>query len=549
MSQQITLSPPQTPVPTPPSRFFLRHSMGAQIGAAMFGFILFSSLCAFLFSAWRQEVSGNAFLLSQARSIGMLVAAGSSDGVTFADRKLLARAAFGVTGLRDFGWLIIRNNNGDTLFTANFAKAPSALQSGGSIMPLDSVRTVLNDNGDVIVAVPVRMLVGSDRIGEVMLELKPTAVRENIAQSRTITLIWAIVVSLICGGIAFIFAQWLIKPLRSLYYIAQKVSDGDLHQRAPEVHGRAALSEAGVLTHSFNVMMNRLETSDNQIRTTNAELEVLNDFMGAANAELEFRTKELSSANEQISKQHEKLKELIAEQDEFIGIASHDLKNPLTGIQGLSELLMTENNLPNETVKNISKTIHKSSIKMFELIKNLLDVNALDRGGQKFIISTFDIAPSLAFAADVYSGRGAEKNITVHFHYPESPKTMVLADRTASEQIIDNIVSNAVKYSPLEKNVWITVEERTMMLQESTQAKKAIVFAVRDEGPGLSDDDKSKLFGKFARLSAQPTGGEHSTGLGLSIVKKMVEAMNGRVWCESELGKGATFLVALPAPE
>ena len=69
---------------------------------------------------------------------------------------------------------------------------------------------------------------------------------------------------------------------------------------------------------------------------------------------------------------------------------------------------------------------------------------------------------------------------------------------------------------------------------------------MHDEGPGISEEDMKKLFGKFARLSAQPTGGEHSTGLGLSIVKKMVEAMNGRVWCESELGKGATFMVELP---
>jgi len=71
---------------------------------------------------------------------------------------------------------------------------------------------------------------------------------------------------------------------------------------------------------------------------------------------------------------------------------------------------------------------------------------------------------------------------------------------------------------------------------------------VQDEGPGLSPQDQQRLFGKFARLSAKPTGGEHSTGLGLSIVKKTVEAMNGKVWCESELGRGATFSVELPSP-
>jgi signal transduction histidine kinase len=176
-------------------------------------------------------------------------------------------------------------------------------------------------------------------------------------------------------------------------------------------------------------------------------------------------------------------------------------------------------------------------------------VNALERGGQQFNITTFDIAPSLSFATDLYNGRGAEKNIMLHFDYPKNATTMVLADRLAVEQIIDNIISNAVKYSPHGKNVWVSVEERTMTLKANENMKNAIVFAVRDEGPGLSEEDKGKLFSKFSRLSAQPTGGEHSTGLGLSIVKKMVELMNGKVWCESELGKGATFLVALPAPK
>jgi len=93
-----------------------------------------------------------------------------------------------------------------------------------------------------------------------------------------------------------------------------------------------------------------------------------------------------------------------------------------------------------------------------------------------------------------------------------------------------------VKYSPTGTNVFVSI----------TQDMGIVRISVRDEGPGLSDDDKTKLFGKFARLSAQPTGGEHSSGLGLSIVKKMVEAMRGRVWCESVFGEGATFVVELP---
>lgn len=87
-------------------------------------------------------------------------------------------------------------------------------------------------------------------------------------------------------------------------------------------------------------------------------------------------------------------------------------------------------------------------------------------------------------------------------------------------------------------------------IQESSPStKKYIRIEIEDQGPGITEADMKKLFGKFARLSAQPTGGEHSTGLGLSIVKKLVEAMNGRVWCESQPGKGAKFIVELPAVE
>ena len=112
----------------------------------------------------------------------------------------------------------------------------------------------------------------------------------------------------------------------------------------------------------------------------------------------------------------------------------------------------------------------------------------------------------------------------------------VLVDPYVMVQVLENLVSNAVKYSPVGKNIFVRLKKEA----------GAVRLEVQDEGPGLSAEDQKKLFGKFARLSAKPTGGEHSTGLGLSIVKKMVEAMNGKVWCESELGKGATFIVTMP---
>jgi signal transduction histidine kinase len=134
-----------------------------------------------------------------------------------------------------------------------------------------------------------------------------------------------------------------------------------------------------------------------------------------------------------------------------------------------------------------------------------------------------------------YFGRAEEKAILLEF-IPPKETIICFTDALAFSQVMDNLVSNAVKYSPHNTHVWV----------EAVSTPHAVRIAVRDEGPGLSDEDQSRLFGKFARLSAQPTGGEHSTGLGLSIVKKMVESMNGKVWCDSEQGHGAVFVVELP---
>lgn len=110
------------------------------------------------------------------------------------------------------------------------------------------------------------------------------------------------------------------------------------------------------------------------------------------------------------------------------------------------------------------------------------------------------------------------------------------ADPNVLVQALDNLISNAVKYSPPGKP--IVVRQLTVSDQ--------IRIEVQDQGPGLTAEDQKKLFGKFARLSAKPTGGEPSVGLGLSIVRRMMEAMRGRVGCESEPGQGATFFVELP---
>jgi signal transduction histidine kinase len=255
-------------------------------------------------------------------------------------------------------------------------------------------------------------------------------------------------------------------------------------------------------------------------------------YLATAFAETENARAEIASLNKH-------LVVLNNEKNEFLGIAAHDLKNPLSGIKMLSKVLYDEaESLPAKEVKDLANDVLTASGRMFDLITNLLDINAIERGGITVNIAPFDLESIVHALTENYRARAEAKNITLHFEAGES-LLYALADQNASIQALDNLISNAVKYSPRDKNVFVRVKMNG----------KNIRCEVQDQGPGLSEEDKAKLFGKFARLSAQPTGGEHSTGLGLSIVKRMVEAMKGHVWCESKLGHGATFIMELPATD
>lgn len=254
----------------------------------------------------------------------------------------------------------------------------------------------------------------------------------------------------------------------------------------------------------------------------------------AMNYTLEQKVQERTAELEEKNKQ---LTELNAEKNELMGIVSHDLKNPIGAVRNYAELI--ENKIiTGDEVAKVSSQIVQVSERMLDLVTNLLDMNYLESGGIQLSIVNFDIAPLVEYAAYQYHVPAEVKSITIHYN-KEAEKSIVFADEQAMIQVLDNLVSNAVKYSPHGKNVFVRVKSN----------EKAVRVEVEDEGPGISEEDMKKLFGKFARLSAQPTGGEHSTGLGLSIVKKMVEAMKGRVWCESEPGKGATFIVEMPLVE
>jgi signal transduction histidine kinase len=172
---------------------------------------------------------------------------------------------------------------------------------------------------------------------------------------------------------------------------------------------------------------------------------------------------------------------------------------------------------------------------MLQLITDLLDANAIEEGRYASETEPHDLRGLVAGGLQHHVAAAEHKQSKLVFE--DGPPCWAQADCKAVMQVVDNLVSNALKYSPPSSTIRITVRD----------VGEDVEFAVRDQGPGISEEDQKKLFQKHTKLSARPTGGESSIGLGLSIVKKLAGAMGGDVRCESVLGDGATFILRLRA--
>jgi signal transduction histidine kinase/response regulator of citrate/malate metabolism len=270
---------------------------------------------------------------------------------------------------------------------------------------------------------------------------------------------------------------------------------------------------------------------------------ILYDQLHEANIRLEERvrerTHELTAANQRMSSQWRQLRQSNEFKNEILGTVAHDLRNPLGVILGRAELM---NELVAMTPVQVDKIrdqlghIRASAGQMTELVNDLISDAMMDAHNIAIRREQVDLVTMLGEIVTANRGLAEKKNQSIQLVAPAHQMWSCDPDRL--REAVDNLVSNAIKYSPLSGHIELTM----------SVADDHIFIRIRDEGAGLSEEDVSRLFGRFQRLSARPTGGERSTGLGLSIVKRIVELHGGRVDAESPgPGRGATFTIRLPA--
>jgi signal transduction histidine kinase len=249
--------------------------------------------------------------------------------------------------------------------------------------------------------------------------------------------------------------------------------------------------------------------------------------------EVQDRERRLESQAADLERINNELVELNHHKDQLMGIVVHDLRNPLSGIILTLELACEEGDPA--IIRRHALRALKSGEDMKNLITHFLDIAAIDAGRIQAEMGPLDGSGILQEAAARFLLPARAKGIVLEPIVPARPPT-VLGDPRFLKQALDNLISNALKFSPEGARVVVRLETEGGLAR----------FSVVDQGPGLTPEDRQRLFVRFARLSARPTAGEPSAGLGLSIVKHLVEAMGGRIQVESEPGRGATFTVELP---
>ncbi|MEL7001795.1 MAG: HAMP domain-containing sensor histidine kinase, partial [Bacteroidota bacterium] len=235
-------------------------------------------------------------------------------------------------------------------------------------------------------------------------------------------------------------------------------------------------------------------------------------------------------ANEKLHKQRDKLADINLQKDTLMNILAHDLKAPFNRIIGLVDLIKVDK----ENEDRYIQMIDKMSLSGVNLIKNVLEVNRLEAGEAIENVVQVDIESLLREKIKHYSEDAQNKQIELESHI--SSDRNFVTNQLYLERIVDNLISNAIKYSP--SNATVNVE--------SVLDNHRLKLTVKDEGPGFTEEDKKSLYTKFKTLSAKPTGGEASNGLGLSLVKTLVEKLKGEITLYSQVGKGSTFEVVIP---
>lgn len=251
--------------------------------------------------------------------------------------------------------------------------------------------------------------------------------------------------------------------------------------------------------------------------------------------ELSRLNNDLVNMQRELAKKNRQLDELNKLKNQFLGMAAHDLRNPLGNIFNFAELLEDESENFTEEQRKFVSIIKSLSNFMVNLVNELLDFSVIESGEVNLNLKKTGLAGLVKQVVELTTLQAAKKSISIFCEIPET-KIELEIDAEKISQVITNFLTNALKYSPFNTRIDILI----------TENKDTVRVVVKDQGQGIQQQELDNLFRPFQKTSNQSTGGEKSTGLGLFICKRIVESHGGQIGVNSTVGKGSAFYFVLP---
>jgi signal transduction histidine kinase len=256
----------------------------------------------------------------------------------------------------------------------------------------------------------------------------------------------------------------------------------------------------------------------------------------ALNKRLKERTEDLKKVTYELSKANERLQRVDVEKDDFISTVTHELRTPITTIRAMAEIIHDTPEMPQDEREQFIRTIISETERISRLVSEVLDLEKLESGQQQLNKQSITLDKLLNLAVQSVSSVAGERRINIHLKDPVS-QLMIQADTDRLTQVILNLLSNAIKFTdPKIGEIHI----------DAINHDGEVKVMVSDNGKGIPEEDLNLLFQKFYQARDQTRKKPKGTGLGLSISKRIVELHGGKIWVESEPGKGSRFMFTLP---
>ncbi len=351
-----------------------------------------------------------------------------------------------------------------------------------------------------------------DLLAVIKIEVPTDSISDEIHANRAILISTALVtVLLIMFGSYIIVRYVIVKPVKHLKEVADAISTGELNVRSEIQTG----DEFEDLSHAFNRMLRSLVAMQERLRKVNNDLDRNVDDLAQANLAL-FESNRLKS--------------------DFLATVSHELRTPLQSILGFSEVLQTSSGLTDKQQRWVTN-IRTSGEQLMNLIGDILDLAKIEAGKMQASLTSFNLTDACDGLLAMFRPLAEKKNIDLRVVYGEGLPSM-RQDVVKLQQVLSNLLSNAIKFTPEGGRVTLRVEA------EAGQ----VVLTVQDTGVGIAPEEQEQVFEKFRQAGSNLMTRTHGgTGLGLSIVRELTRLLGGGVSLQSELGRGSTFTVRLPA--